>query len=86
MTLLNDPILRAVIRVRGTGAHLLGMKDRARNLRLGVTRRDEPDVGLLVDLVLNIAEARHRAFLDGSPDPYGLPPPDLASSTSTRDD
>lgn len=62
------------------------MKDSARNLRLRVSRRDEPDVELLVELVLNIAEARHRAFLNGAPDPYGLPPPGLASLTSTRDD
>lgn len=30
----------------------------------------------LVEWVLNIAEARHRAYLAGEPDPYGLPPPD----------
>jgi hypothetical protein len=47
-----------------------------RNLRLRVTRRDEPDLGKLIEWVLNIAEVRHRAWLDGDPDPYGLPPPD----------
>ena len=31
--------------------------------------------------VLGIAEARHRAWVNGEPDPFGLPPPDdLASA------
>lgn len=47
-----------------------------RNLRLRVTRREEPDLGKLIEWVLNIAEARHHAWLNGEPDPYGLPPPD----------
>lgn len=47
-----------------------------RNLRLRVWRRDSPDRHRLVGLVLNIAEARHRAWLAGEPDPYGLPIPD----------
>lgn len=29
----------------------------------------------LVELLLNIAEERHRAYLAGNPDPYGLPVP-----------
>lgn len=62
------------------------MKENARNLRLRVTRRDEPDLALLVALVLNIAEARHRAFQNGAPDPYGLPPPGLAEPADTQDD
>ncbi|WP_158680822.1 hypothetical protein [Micropruina glycogenica] len=46
-----------------------------------MTRREEPDLGKLIEWVLNIAEARHRAWLDGEPDPYGLPPPEgLASA------
>ena len=51
-----------------------------RNLRLRGTRRDELDLGKLIEWVLNIAEARHRAWLNGEPDPYGLPPPDDLSS------
>ena len=39
-------------------------------------RRDEPDLGKLIEWVLNIAEARHRAWRDGKPDPYGLPVPE----------
>ena len=45
------------------------------NLKLRVTRRDEPDVGKLIEWVLGIADARHRAWAAGEPDPYGLPPP-----------
>lgn len=41
-----------------------------------VTRRDEPDLSKLIEWVLGIAEARHRAWVNGDPDPYGLPPPD----------
>lgn len=52
------------------------MRSEERNLRLRVTRREEPDLRKLIEWVLNIAEARHRAWLNGEPDPYGLPPPD----------
>lgn len=52
------------------------MNGESRNLKLRVTRRDEPDLGKLIEWVLNIAEARHRAWLNGDPDPYGLSPPD----------
>jgi len=45
-------------------------------LRLRVWRQDEPDLHRLVELVLNVAQARHRAWLAGEPDPYGLPIPD----------
>lgn len=62
------------------------MNGDARNLRLRVTRREQPDVDRLVEWVLNIAEARHRAYLNGEPDPYGLPLPDLAVSLRGRDD
>lgn len=52
------------------------MNSDARNLWLRVTRRDEPDLGKLIEWVLGIAEARHRAWVSGDPDPYGLPLPD----------
>ena len=48
------------------------MNSDARNLRLRVTRRDEPDLAKLVEWVLGIAETRHRAWVNGEPDPYGL--------------
>lgn len=59
------------------------MNGDARDLRLRVTRRVEPDVDRLVEWVLNIAEARHRAYVNGEPDPYGLP---LPESVAARDD
>lgn len=64
-------------------AHLSGMNGDARDLQLRVTRRVEPDVDRLVEWVLNIAEARHRAYVLGEPDPYGLP---LPESVVTRED
>ena len=61
--------------------HLSAMRGDDRNLRLRVTRRDEPDLGKLIEWVLGMAEARHRAWVNGDPDHYGLPPPDdLASA------
>jgi len=62
------------------------MNGDANNLRLRVTRRDEADVDRLVEWVLNIAEARHRAYLNGDPDPYGFAPSGLAGPTDGRDD
>jgi hypothetical protein len=57
------------------------MRGDDRNLRLRVTRREEPDLGKLIEWVLGIAEARHRAWVNGEADPYGLPPSDdLASA------
>lgn len=57
------------------------MRSDDRNLRLRVTQRDEPDLAKLIEWVLGIAETRHRAWLNGDADPYGLPPPDdLASA------
>ncbi|WOQ17643.1 hypothetical protein [Raineyella sp. W15-4] len=56
--------------------HLSGMRSDERNLRLRAKRREEPDLGKLIEWVLGIAEARHRAWLNGDPDPYGIPPPD----------
>lgn len=61
------------------------MRHDARNLQLRVTRRDEPDLDRLVEWVLKIAEARHRAYLDGDPDPYGLPPPDPDTDAADRE-
>ncbi len=58
------------------GVQLSFMAGEARNLRLRVMRRDEPELGKLIDWVLGIADARHRAWVAGEPDPYGLPPPD----------
>ena len=52
------------------------MASETRKLRLRVTRRDEPDLGKLIEWVLGIAEARHRAWVAGEPDPYGLRLPD----------
>ena len=54
------------------GVHLFVMASEARSLRLRVTRRDEADLGKLIEWVLGIAEARHRAWVAGEPDPYGL--------------
>ena len=66
--------------VRGP-VHLSVMRGEDRSLRLRVTRRDEPDLAKLIEWVLGIAEARHRAWVNGEPDPFGLPPPDdLASA------
>lgn len=52
------------------------MKTTESDLRLRVTRRDEPDVARLVELILNIAEGRYQAHVDGEPDPYELSLPD----------
>ncbi|WP_157103279.1 hypothetical protein [Neomicrococcus aestuarii] len=60
------------------------MTGEVRNLRLRVARRDEPDLGKLVEWVLGIADARHRVWVAGEPGPYGLTPPDgLAESPSS---
>ena len=47
-----------------------------RQLRLRATKRDTPALGRLVEWVLNIAEARYRAYAHGDPDPFGLPVPE----------
>ena len=44
-------------------------------LRLRAIRRAEPDVGKLVQWVLNITQTRYDAYCNGDPDPYGLPVP-----------
>ena len=59
------------------------MNSDSRNLRLRVTRRDEPDRARLVEWVLGIAEARHRAWVNGKPDPYGLALPDSIGPESS---
>lgn len=61
------------------------MNHDAPNLRLRVWRRDEPNQHRLVDLVLNIADARHRAWLAGEPDPYGLPIPNRLDRSDSCD-
>lgn len=52
------------------------MQSDDQNLRLRVTRREEPDLGKLIEWAVGIAEARHRAWVNDDADPYGLPPPD----------
>lgn len=52
------------------------MRTEDRHLRLRVTRQHEPDRRKLIEWVLNIAETRHRAWLNGEPDPYRLPVPE----------
>ena len=52
------------------------MRTEDRRLRLRVTRTHAPDLGKLIEWVLSIAETRHRAWLNGEPDPYGLPVPE----------
>lgn len=71
---------RAKVCIARGPVHLSGMRGDERYLRLRVTRRDEPDLGKLIQWVLGIAEARHRAWVNGDPDPYGLPPPDALAS------
>ena len=81
MRVVRRAVIRLGVRVLGSAAHLPGMNSDARNLRLRMTRRDEPDLAKLIEWVLGIAEARHHAWVNGDPDPYGLPPPeDLASA------
>lgn len=53
-------------------------------LRLRTFRRAEPDMGKLVEWVLNVTQARYDAYRDGRPDPYGLPSPANLSLMSDR--
>ncbi len=72
---------RAKVCIARRLVHLSGMRSEERHLRLRVTRREEPDLSKLIEWVLDVAEARHRAWENGEPDPFGLPPPDdLASA------
>lgn len=80
----SRPLIQVLSGFVGTGVHLPCMKDNARNLGLRAHRRDEPDVERLVELVLNIAEARHQAYIEGEPDPYGLPVPISRVEAHTR--
>ncbi len=57
------------------GALGQGTKDDPGQLRLRAIRRPEPDVGKLVEWVLNITQTRYDAYRDGQPDPYDLPIP-----------
>lgn len=61
------------------------MRTDDRRLRLRSTRRDTPDLGKLIEWVLGIAEARHRAWVNGEPDPYGLGLPDGIGPEKHRD-
>ena len=56
---------RAKVCIVWRPVHLPGMRGDERNLRLRVTRREEPDLGTLIEWVLGIAEARHRAWVNG---------------------
>ncbi len=56
------------------------MERSERDLRLRVTQREHPDLGKLIEWVLNIGEARHQAWQRGEPDSYGLPLPDELDS------
>jgi len=63
------------------------MNSDARNLRLRATRRGEPDLAKLVAWVLGIADTRHRAWINGEPDPYSLALPDgIGPESSGRRD
>lgn len=64
------------------GAHSSGSGRDPRQLRLRTIRRTEPDVGKLVEWVLNITQARYDAHRCGEPDPYGLPVPENLSLMS----
>lgn len=53
-------------------------------LRLRTIRRAEPDMGKLVEWVLNITQARWETYRAGQPDPYGLPMPANLSRMSEQ--
>jgi|GEM_PF-869011 len=72
----EEPFGSTISCIVRAGVHLSFMVGETRNLRLRVTRRDESDLDKLIEWVLGIADARHRAWIAGEPDPYGLPPPD----------
>ena len=76
MGVVPGAVIRRGALVLGGAAHLPGMNSDLRNLRLRATRRDEPDLARLVTWVLGTAEARHRAWVNGESDPYGLGLPD----------
>ena len=67
---------------QGRGAHRAG--NDSGQLRLRAIRRAEPDVGKLVEWVLNITQTRYDAYRAGDPDPYGLPAPENLSLISDR--
>lgn len=62
------------------------MRTEDQRLRLRVTRQDTPDRSKLVEWVLGIAEERHRAFINGEPDPFGRSVPvDLSSHAAPKE-
>jgi hypothetical protein len=67
---------------QGQGA--LGAGNDPGQLRLRTIRRAEPDMGMLVEWVLNITQNRYDAYQRGEPDPYGLPAPENLSLMSDR--
>ena len=60
---------------QGRGALGAGASSDPGQLRLRTIRRAEPDVGKLVEWVLNITQTRYDAYRDGQSDPYGIPVP-----------
>lgn len=60
---------------QGRGALLSGSGSDPGQLRLRTIRRAEPDMGKLVEWVLNITQARWDAYRAGEPDPYSLRAP-----------
>lgn len=60
---------------QGRGALLPGSGSDRGQLRLRAIRRAEPDMGKLVEWVLNITQARWEAYRAGDPDSYDLPMP-----------
>lgn len=64
---------------RGRDALSRGSGSDLGQLRLRTIRRAEPDLGKLVEWVLNITQARWDAYRAGEPDPYNLPPPEALS-------
>lgn len=67
---------------QGWGVHLSGSGSDPGQLRLRTIRRAEPDMGKLVEWVLNITQARWEAYRAGDPDPYDLPAPATLSRLS----
>lgn len=69
---------------QGRGALGRGAGSDPGQLRVRAIRRAEPDVGKLVEWVLNITQSRYDAYRNGESDPYGLPAPANLSLMSDR--
>lgn len=69
---------------QGRAALGQGARDDPGQLRLRTIRRAEPDLGKLVEWVLNIAQARWDAYRTGESDPYDLPMPANLNGLSDR--